>query len=137
MAEPVLKNKSFAFAVRIVRLAQYLQGDKKEYVMSRQVLRSGTAVGALVREAEYGESKLDFIHKLTIALKEANEASYWLELLNETDYLEEGLFLSLHSNLKELIALLISSIKTTKSNMDKESSKLNKGKNKQQQQKDI
>ncbi|HVX25555.1 MAG TPA: four helix bundle protein [Parafilimonas sp.] len=73
MKENVLKTKSYSFAIRIVKLSQYLQNNKKEFVLSKQILRSGTAIGALIREAEYGQSKTDFIHKLSIALKETNE----------------------------------------------------------------
>ena len=82
MKENVLKSKSYLFAIRIVKLSQYLQQSKKEFVLSKQILRSGTAIGALIREAEYGQSKLDFTHKLSIALKEANETEYWICILN-------------------------------------------------------
>ncbi len=81
--ENVIKEKSFDFALRIVKLYKYLQG-KKEFVLSKQLLRSGTTIGALVREAEQAESKADFIHKMAIALKEANETQYWLELLYQS-----------------------------------------------------
>lgn len=87
---------------------------KREYVLSKQVLRSGTAIGALVREAEFGQSKIDFVHKLTIALKEANETDYWLNILKDTCYIDEKLFLSLSNNCNELLKLLISSVKTAK-----------------------
>ena len=86
MKENVLKAKSFEFAVRIVKLCEFLRKNKKEYVLSKQILRSGTSIGALVRESEYAESKADLIHKLTIALKEANETEYWIELLSKTNY---------------------------------------------------
>lgn len=110
----ILKNKSYGFALEIVRLSQYLVADKKEYVLSKQLLRSGTAVGALIREAEFAQSKKDFIHKMSIALKEANETLYWLDLLKDTSYLVEDKYLSLHSVCKELVAMLVSSIKTSK-----------------------
>jgi four helix bundle protein len=112
--EWLLKGKSYKFAVRIVRLTQYLQQEKKEFVLSRQVLKSGTAVGALIREAEYAQSDADFINKLSISLKEANETAYWLSLLKDTDYLEENLFNSLLMDGNELISMLISSINTMK-----------------------
>lgn len=80
MSEGVLKNKSFLFAVRIIKLYEYSTNKKKEYVLSKQVLRSGTAIGALIREAQNAESKADFIHKLGIAQKECDETIYWLEL---------------------------------------------------------
>lgn len=89
----------------------------KEYVLSKQCLRSGTAIGALVREAEYAESKLDFIHKLGIAIKEANETLYWLELLFETKFIDADSFKSIKSDAEELLKLLTASIKTAKSNL--------------------
>ena len=116
MKENILRNKSYAFALRIVRLSQYLQSEKKEFVLSKQILRSGTAIGALIREAEYGQSKTDFIHKMTIALKEANETEYWINILKDTDYIDEKLFKSLSGDCNELIKLLIASVKTAKSN---------------------
>ncbi|HEY3370007.1 MAG TPA: four helix bundle protein [Prolixibacteraceae bacterium] len=85
--ENMLKDKSFKFAIRIVKLYKYLCDEKKEFVLSKQVLCSGTSVGALVREAEHGESKADFVHKLAIAQKEINETIYWLELMCETIYI--------------------------------------------------
>jgi four helix bundle protein len=87
MKENVLKKKSFDFALRIVKLYQYLKEEKKEFIMSRQLMRSGTAVGAMVREAEFGESKADFAHKMAVAQKEINESLYWLELLYASEYL--------------------------------------------------
>ncbi len=81
MSENIIKTKSFSFALRIVKLFQFLNQEKKEYDLSKQLLRSGTTIGALVRESEQAESKLDFIHKLAIAQKEANESDYWLEVL--------------------------------------------------------
>ena len=114
MRENVLKTKSFSFAVRVVDLYKYLQTEKKEFVLSKQLLRCGTSVGAMVREAEQGESKADFIHKLSIALKEINETLYWLELLNETAYLSQQQFESINADATELIKLLISIIKTSK-----------------------
>src|SRR5690554_1077075 len=110
----VLKTKSFSFAVRVVDLYKYLQTEKKEFVLSKQLLRCGTGIGAMVREAEQGESKADFIHKLSIALKEINETLYWLELLNETAYLSQQQFESINADATELIKLLISIIKTSK-----------------------
>jgi four helix bundle protein len=89
MKKNVVKDKSFQFAIRIVNLSKFLI-EKKEFVISKQILRSGTAVGALIRESEHAESKPDFIHKLSIALKEANESDYWIDLLFETDYLNEN-----------------------------------------------
>ncbi len=110
----IIRDKSFAFALRIVKLFQYLQTEKKEYVLSKQLLRSGTAVGALVREAEHAESKADFIHKLAIAQKEANESEYWLELLFQSNYIVETQFNSITSDLLEINKLLASIILTSK-----------------------
>jgi len=117
MEKSVLKKKSFDFAIRIVKLFQYLQTEKKEFVLSKQLLRSGTSVGAMVREAEHSESKADFIHKLAIAQKEINETMYWLELLHETEYLSQQQFESLNNDAIENIKLITSSIKTAKSNL--------------------
>ncbi len=119
MKENVIKNKSFAFALRIVKAYQYLTEQKKEYVLSKQMLRSGTAVGALVRESEQAESNADFVHKLAIALKEANETEYWIELLAQSNYLEENVAISLNSDLTEILKLLTAIIKTTKQNSKK------------------
>ncbi|HWZ21554.1 MAG TPA: four helix bundle protein [Cytophagaceae bacterium] len=115
MKENVVKNKSFAFAVRIVKVYQYLVDNKKEYVLSKQLLRSGTSVGAMVREAEHAESKADFKHKMGIAQKEINETIYWLELLNETNYLKSNQFESINADAVEIIKLITSIIKSTKS----------------------
>lgn len=112
--ENVLLSKSFVFAIRIIKLYKYLSSDKKEYVLSKQLLRSGTAVGALVREAQNAESKKDFIHKLSIAQKECDETSYWVELLKETEYLNSGEFESIHQNAIELLKIIKSSILTIK-----------------------
>ena len=97
MKESILKSKSFSLAVRIVRLYRYLCEQKTEYVLSKQVLRSGTSVGAMVREAEYSESKADFAHKMGIARKELNETLYWLELLLQTEYITQTEYDSLIS----------------------------------------
>jgi four helix bundle protein len=112
--ENVIKIKSYSFAIRIIKAYKFLSSEQKEFVLSKQMLRSGTAVGALVRESEHAESKADFIHKMSIALKEANETEYWLLLLHDTEYLEKKLFESIVSDCQELIRLLISIIKTAK-----------------------
>ena len=109
-----IKEKSFAFAIRIVNLHRFLVTEKKEFVLSKQLLRSGTAIGALVREAEQAESKPDFIHKLAIALKEANETEYWIELLFKSNYIDEIEYNSVLTALKEILKLLTSIIKTSK-----------------------
>jgi len=117
MRENVLKNKSFEFAVRIVNLYKYIISEKKEYVLSKQLLRSGTAIGALHREAEQAESKKDFIHKLAIAQKECNESIYWLELLFRTEYINKSEFESINTDALELIKLLTSIIKSAKKSL--------------------
>ena len=115
MKESILKDKSYSFAIRIVKLSQHLQTENKEFVLSKQILKSGTAIGALVREAEFGQSKADFANKMSIALKEANETDYWLCLLKDTDYIKGDLFESMQKDCKELIAMLIATVKTVKS----------------------
>ena len=106
--------KSFAFAVRVVRLSRWLQEEKREFVLSKQVLRSGTAVGAIIREAEHAESRADFAHKTNIALKEANETLYWLDLLHASEYLTIDHFQSIQPDAEELVKLLVSIVKTTR-----------------------
>ena len=101
-----------------MKLYQYLVADKKEFILSKQLLRSGTSIGAMVREAEHSESKPDFIHKMVIAQKEINETAYWLELLNVTDYLNNEQFYSINNDATELIKLITSIIKTTKTNIN-------------------
>ena len=113
MKESVLRDKSYLFAVRVVKLAQYLQSERQEFVLYKQIMRSGTAIGAMVREAEFAQSKADFVSKMNIALKEANEAQYWLLLLHDTGYLEPKLFQSLESDCREPIALLVSTVRTS------------------------
>jgi|SRR5450432_216525 four helix bundle protein len=117
MKENIIQIKSFAFAVRIIKLHKFLSNEKKEYVLSKQLLRCGTSVGALIREAEYAESKSDFKHKLQIAQKEINESIYWLELLNATNFLAIAQFESINKDAIEIIKLLTSIIKTIKTNI--------------------
>jgi four helix bundle protein len=114
MKENVVKNKSFDFALRIVKLYQYLCHTKKEIVLSKQLLRSGTSISANVREAEHGQSKADFIHKLSISLKEANETDYWIELLYKADYIDDIQYISIKSDMDEIMKLLVAIIKTSK-----------------------
>ena len=116
MKKNVVKIKSFEFAVRIVKLYKFLVSEHREFVLSKQILRCGTSVGAMVREAEHSESTADFIHKMAIAQKEINQTMYWLELLKETDFLTDEQFESINNDAVELIKLLTSIIKTTKSN---------------------
>ena len=109
---PLLKDKSYSFAVEIVRLVQYLQQEKKEYVLSKQILKRGTSIGALIHEAVFAQSDSDYLNKLAVSLKEANETLYWLNLLRDTDYIHIDLYEKLAEIVKELIALLASCVKT-------------------------
>lgn len=118
MKENIVKNKSFVFAVKVVKLYQFLCEQKREFVLSKQLLRSGTSVGAMVREAEHAETKNDFKHKMGIAQKEINETIYWLELLKETEYLTQEQFESINSDAVEIIKLITSIIKSVKANIN-------------------
>ena len=115
----IIEDKSFDFAVRIFKLKDYLVNEKKEYDVSRQVLRSGTSIGANVSEAERAQSKADFYAKMTIALKEANETNYWLRLLRAREYISQQEFESLNKDLDEVISLLVAITKTTKKDLSK------------------
>jgi four helix bundle protein len=115
----ILKDKSFAFALRIVKAYKYLAKGKNEFVLSKQLLRCGTAIGALVREAEYAQSPPDFISKMSIALKEANETEYWLMLLKESEYIDNDVYSSVINDCQELLRLLISTINTSKKKLSK------------------
>ena len=110
----ILDDKSYTFAIRIVKCSEYLQKEQKEFILSKQLLRSGTAIGALVSEAKYAQSKADFINKLSISLKEASETKYWLRLLDDCNYLEKRISESLLDDIEVLIKVLVSSIKTAK-----------------------
>ena len=112
MKKTILESKSFDFAVRVVKLYKYLRKEKKENILSKQLMRSGTSIGANVSEAQFGQSKPDFYSKYSIALKEAGEAYYWIRLLYATDYLTEKEFSSLESDIKEIIAILVAIINT-------------------------
>ena len=105
--------KSRGFAIRIVRLYQYLQQDKREFVIAKQLLKSGTSIGANVKEAVRGQSKADFTAKMNIALKEASETEYWIDILHETDYINDKEFVSINNDLKEISKLLTSIVKTS------------------------
>lgn len=114
--ESTVLNKSMNFAVRIVNLYKYLQTEKKEFIMSKQLLRSGTSVGANLREAKYAQSTDDFIHKNSIALKEISESEYWIELLYKTEYLSQKEYMDISRDCSEIAKLLTSIVKTTKRN---------------------
>lgn len=111
----IIRDKSLDFSIRIVNPYKHLTEKKKEFIIAKQLLRSGTAIGALVREADYAESKPDFIHKFHIALKEASETEYWLVLLNKTEYLSDKEFSSLDNDINDICKILIAIIRTSKS----------------------
>ena len=117
MKVSVIADKSKAFAFRIIKLYRYLCAEKQEYVLSKQLLRSGTSIGANINEANYGQSPADFISKMQIALKEASETGYWLELLYKTNYIGEEQYNFLESQCRSLRAMLVSSINTAKNNL--------------------
>ena len=112
-----IAKKSLDFAIRIVNVYKHLSQNKSEFVLSKQLLRSGTAIGALVSEAEHAQSKPDFLNKMNIALKEANETKYWLTLLKETDYLTDVEFSSLQEDAVSLVKILARIVKSTKQNL--------------------
>jgi len=115
----ILKNKSFYFAIRIVNLYKHLTKSKNEFVLSKQLLRSGTAIGALTREAQNAESKADFVHKLAIAQKECDETIYWIELLHQTEFLSSVEFENIYVEACEILKIIRSIIITTKHNIKK------------------
>ena len=119
MKENITATKDVDFAIKIIGLYKILVEEKREYVMSKQLLRSGTSIGALIREAEHAESKADFLHKMNVALKEANETCYWLLLLYKGDYISELIFNQYNNDSLELVKLLASIVKTTKANLNR------------------
>ena len=118
MKESILKEKSKSFATRIIRFYQSLKDANQEFVLSKQILRSGTSIGANIAEAFYAESEMDFIHKLSIAQKECSETLYWLDLLYATQYINEVGYNSLNTDATEIMKLLTSSIKTVKNKLN-------------------
>ncbi|MBQ8096185.1 MAG: four helix bundle protein [Prevotella sp.] len=114
-----IEKRSYLFALRIVKAYKYLTKQKDEYVLSKQMLRSGTSIGAMMREAKFAQSRADFVNKASIALKEANETLFWIELLHDSEYLDETSFNSLHQDADEITAILASIVKTTKENTTK------------------
>jgi four helix bundle protein len=119
MRESILKQKTFDFALKVIRVYKEIIVEHKEYVLSKQFLKAGTAPGALVREAEYGQSKADFISKLSISLKEANECHYWTCLLRDSDFISKPTSLKLLAANEEILKMLTASIKTAKNNLQK------------------
>ena len=114
----LIDNKTKGFAIRIIKFTRFLQEEKKEYILSKQILRSGTSIGANTRERKNAQSKADFINKFSIALKEADETQYWLELLYGSDVIDAEIFDSLNNDLKEIIAIITASIKTVKKDLN-------------------
>lgn len=114
MADNVVYTLSKKFALRIIKLYLFLRDEKKEYVMSRQIYRCGTSIGANIAESRFGQSDADYICKLSIALKEANETLYWLELLHEADYLTDPMFDSLYNDAKTIVGTLVNIINKLK-----------------------
>ncbi|WP_226065262.1 four helix bundle protein [Kaistella polysaccharea] len=117
MENNTVAEKSIAFSIRLIKIYKILTQDRKEYILSKQLLRSGTAIGALIREAEHGQSKADFLNKMNIALKEANETDYWLLLLYKGEFLNEKEYQSIIEDCTELLKMLIKIVKTTKENL--------------------
>ena len=118
--EFAIQEKSFAFAVRIVKLCKYLRNEKREFALADQLLRSGTSIGANVSEAQQAQSKSDFIHKMSIAIKEAYETNYWLRLLYATNYISDKAFHSVIADCSELEKILIAIIKSSKEALENE-----------------
>jgi four helix bundle protein len=117
--ENILKEKTFAFSLKVVKAYKRLTDEKKEFILSKQLLRCGTAIGALLREAEYAQSIPDFINKMSIALKEANETEYWLMLLKASEYIDDdNVYSSIMNDCQELLRLLISTINTSKKKLN-------------------
>lgn len=119
MRDNILGEKSYKFALRMIKLYKFMVDEHKEFVLSKQVFCSGTLIGANIEESVHAQSKTDFIHKLSIAQKEASETSYWIKLLRDSDYLNNKLAESLFNDCEEIQKLLTSSIKTAKSNLSK------------------
>lgn len=117
MKNNILKDKSYQFAINIVLLCRDIRKIHKEYVLTNQILKSGTSIGANIREAEFAQSKADFINKMSISLKEANETKYWLDLLKDTGYLKIDNFNKLNYKITELIRILVSTVKTSKNQL--------------------
>lgn len=115
----LIDKRCYTFALRIVKLCRYLNKQYSEYTLSKQVLRSGTSVGAQMREAKFAQSRADFVNKSSIALKEANETLYWLELLHDSGYINEEMFASIHKDAEEILSILVKIVKTTKINSTK------------------
>jgi four helix bundle protein len=119
ITDNITQDKSYCFAIRIVKAYRYLTTEQKEFVLSKQLLRSGTAIGALVREGVHAQSRPDFLNKMNVALKEAYETEYWISLLYDTGYLSDEMYQSIHKDSVELVKLLSSTVKTMKDSLGK------------------
>jgi four helix bundle protein len=117
--DSIVYKKSYVFALQIIKIYKSLCKEKHEYILSKQLLRSGTAIGALIKEGEHAQSKADFVNKMNIALKEANETEYWLMLMKDSNYIEPATFEPIRNDCSELIKLLVKIVKTTKENINK------------------
>ena len=117
--DTLIENRSYQLALRIINAYKYLTKKQNEYIMSKQLLRSGTSIGAMMREAKFAQSRADFVNKASVALKEANETLYWLELLHDSKYIDAQSFQSIHSEANEITAILASIVKSTKENTEK------------------
>ena len=114
-----IEKRAYQFALRIVKAYKFLTRQQSEFVLSKQMLRSGTSIGAMMREAKFAQSRADFVNKASIALKEANETLYWIELLHDGEYIDDKTFESIHNEANEITSILASIVKTTKENSDK------------------
>lgn len=117
LKENLVYKKAFKFSIRIVRLYKYLVEEKNEYILSKQILRSGTSIGANIKEGIVAQSKKDFLSKMYVSLKEADETEYWLEILNQSEYIESKVYDSIIEECKEINKLLCATVKTTKKNL--------------------
>ncbi len=116
MGDNLIDKRSYAFALRIVKAYKFLCHEKGEHILSKQLLRSGTAIGALMREAKFAQSRADFVNKASVALKEANETLYWIELLHDSGYMDDNAYSSIHDEAHKITSILVSIVKTTKAN---------------------
>ena len=114
-----IEKRAYQFALRIVKAYKYLTKQQSEFVLSKQMLRSGTSIGAMMREAKFAQSRADFVNKASIALKEANETLYWIELLHDSEYIDDKTFESIHNEANEITSILATIVKTTKENSEK------------------
>ena len=121
--DSLIEQRSYKFALRIVRAYKFLSRQHNEFVLSKQLLRSGTSIAAMMREAKFAQSRADFVNKASVALKEANETLYWIELLHDSEYIDDRTFESIHNEAHEITSILASIVKSTKENTAKYDSK--------------